>query len=94
MQETLINGVLSGRKQMNPRGASSVSRMSMLRSVRATLKLLSVPALAAVLSAKTYSEFKGSQPLKIRRGVKEDVRQLALAGWVPNIEDDFSLDTG
>ena len=94
MKEILINGVVSGRKQTDPRGASQVSRTSMLGSVRATIELLALPELVAVLLAKTYGEVKGLQLQSARREVKEEVRELALVGWTPNVVDDFSFDVG
>ena len=42
--EVLINGVLQGRKQHDPKGASSVSRRRMLDDVRAVQNTLSLPS--------------------------------------------------
>jgi tRNA-specific adenosine deaminase 1 len=93
-QEILINGVRQGRKQFDPRGASSVSRRSMWTDV---LKIANTTEgfhrLADGLSRKPYGEAKNEQVHRDR--VKDDVRRLALTGWKKNIGDeDWMLEAG
>ena len=78
---------------MDPRGASCLSRVGMVRCLRMTVRLLSMPGFAGVLEAGRYGEVKGLEMLAARRKVKADVKELALKGWVPNVIDDFCLDS-
>lgn len=88
-QETLINGVLQGRKQTDVRGGSSVCRR---RTWRLLLSMAKVPAFAGLMSGTLYSEIKASSLLKSRRQVKDEVRAEALTGWIQNHGDDFGLE--
>ncbi|KAF2020612.1 hypothetical protein BU24DRAFT_3956 [Aaosphaeria arxii CBS 175.79] len=91
-QETLIGGVLQGRKQFDPRGASQICRTSMWRGVLEVASMLAVTRVVAALGKRTYADVKGSGVLGARRVVKDDVRREALAGWVRNGGDgDFDL---
>ncbi|MCJ1244161.1 hypothetical protein MMC30_001359 [Trapelia coarctata] len=90
-QETLINGVLQGRKQIDPRGASSVCRLKTWRAVLDIAALLAIPALTRALSSLSYAELKDTELLKDRRRVKEETRELALAGWIRNVGGNFEL---
>ena len=88
-QEIVINGVLQGRKQLDPRGASCVSRRAMWRAVLD----LGLPTLATGLRGKTYGEVKGASVGRER--VKREVRALALRGWRRNVGDEaWGLDEG
>jgi tRNA-specific adenosine deaminase 1 len=91
-QETLVGGVLQGRKPSDPRGASIVSRRNMwnaVADVRATLRTGESTGIASEVS---YSAFKASALLVNRRKVKADVLDIALKGWVRNDGDgDFHL---
>jgi tRNA-specific adenosine deaminase 1 len=93
-QETLIGGVLQGRKQLDPRGASRICRRALwIESVRVA-GMLSGAAVTAVLGAKkTYAEMKSSSPLlEERNRVKTDVKAV-LKAWPKNTGDeDWSLD--
>ena len=89
--ETLINGVLQGRKRVDPRGASSASRLQTWRAVLDIAALLAIPALTKALSSPNYAELKDTELLEDRRRVKEETRELALAGWNRNIGDNFEL---
>ena len=80
-QETLINGVLQGRKQTDQRGASALSRMQTWNLVMKIVDLLDVPALTYILKIPSYLDMKRSQDLEQRRHVKEDVKSEALEGW-------------
>ena len=91
VEESLINGVLQGRRQVDVRGTSSVSRVRMWWMAMETMKMLALPAFVNVVAMKRYVELKSSDILDDRRSVKMDVKDVALKGWVPNVEDDFAL---
>lgn len=80
-QETLINGVLQGRKQTDPMGASALSRIQIWNLLLKTIGLLDAPAPRKVLKMSSYRDMKSSQDLEHRRRVKEDVKREALKGW-------------
>ncbi|XP_014554278.1 hypothetical protein COCVIDRAFT_105373 [Bipolaris victoriae FI3] len=91
-QETLIGGVLQGRKQLDPRGASRICRRGLwMESIRVAGILGG--AAATVLGAKRkYAEMKSDTVLAERRRVKSDM-QAALKGWPKNTGDDeWTLD--
>ncbi|KAK1055504.1 hypothetical protein LTR74_015644, partial [Friedmanniomyces endolithicus] len=91
--EVLINGVLQGRKQFDPKGASCVSRRRIWESVREVLTtmdeagLCDQGALRVVRGCATYEHLKACQPLQARERVKRDARNLALRGWTRNTGD-------
>jgi len=89
--ETLIGGVLQGRKQIDPGGATSVCRVKAWRAVLETAALLKIPALIRAFSNLNYTELKDTELLEDRRRVKAETRKLALAGWIPNTGDNFEL---
>lgn len=82
VQETLINGVLQGRKQDDPRGASAVSRKRMYDLGSCVFNRLHEHTASAVVCL---------YPIAIgqRRLVKDDVTRMALKGWIRNCEDGF-----
>ena len=80
-QETLINGVLQGRKQTDQRGASALSRVQTWNLVMEIIGLLDVPALTNILKNPSYLDMKSSQNLEQRRRVKVEVKSEALKGW-------------
>ncbi|KAK1063854.1 hypothetical protein LTR74_009184 [Friedmanniomyces endolithicus] len=91
--EVLINGVLQGRKQFDPKGASCVSRRRIWESVREVLTtvdeagLCDSEALRLVRDCTTYEHLKACRPLQARERVKRDARNLALRAWTRNIGD-------
>ena len=90
-QETLINGVLQGRPQFDPRGASLVSRRKMWSAVAEVIVKVGVPHLGKMVSeAGTYTRFKQIDRLRGRADVKAETTTVALRGWIPNDVDDFS----
>jgi tRNA-specific adenosine deaminase 1 len=92
-QESLIGGVLQGRKQFDPRGASLLSRKSVWKAVVQIMGLVSALSIEHLgeVGRGTYKNIKESQVLKDRRAVKSDVQQI-LKGWVRNSgDDDFLL---
>ena len=94
-QEILINGVLQGRKQHDPRGASCASRRSMWRAVLDVAILAGIPALTQLLTAESYGHLKSTGRLASRHAVKQNVRNVALVGWKQNVADEtFRLDQG
>lgn len=91
-QEILINGVLQGRKQLDPRGASCVSRRSMWALARDVADLAEEGGIQTAhalerSTSKTYAEFKLSAS-GARESVKEDARKRALQGWRQNLGDE------
>lgn len=80
-EETLINGVLQGRKQTDEKGASASSRMQMWKFVLEISNIIDVLVLGSFLKMSSYLEMKSSQDLGHRRYVKDDVISRALQGW-------------
>jgi tRNA-specific adenosine deaminase 1 len=93
LEQTLIGGVLQGRKQFDLRGASNICRRSMWKCVLELAGVVGLPALADVLGKGTYGEVKSGGWLEARRRVKKEVREEVLKGWVRNGGDeDFQLE--
>ena len=91
-QETLIGGVLQGRKQMDPRGASKICRRSAWSLAVQIAATLGAPTMFGALSTTTYRDLKQNALLTTRSQVKEDVHEHGLGGWVKNAGDtSFSL---
>lgn len=90
--EILIGGVLQGKKQFNPLGASRISRRRMWElSMRIAGNVLVNMRRHFVVGDGSYGDMKGSEALAERRKVKRDI-QKALKGWAPNRgDDDFRL---
>lgn len=83
LQESLINGVLQGRKQIDPRGASAVSRQGNKElSKRIASKLRWRDNEAAVTQRRSLASTQ-------RKLVKDDVIRVALRRWIPNVDDGF-----
>lgn len=80
-QETLINGVLQGRKQTDRMGASALSRTKIWNLLLEIIGLIDIPALKRFLKISSYLDMKRSQDLEYRRRVKQDVKSEALKGW-------------
>lgn len=91
-QDTLIGGVLQGRKQVDPRGASRICRRSVWSLAVHIAGIAGAPAVLEALRQSTYKEVKDTDQLRDRRKVKEDVQKQGLVGWVHNTGDsDFAL---
>lgn len=89
-QEILINGVLQGRKQFDPRGASCVSRREMWKLARDVAAEVGEGEDES-FSAETYKAAKGAGS-DAREAAKERARDKALKGWRRNTGDeDWSL---
>lgn len=85
-QETLINGVLQGRKQFDPKGASCVSRRGLCEAAKEV-----ADAAGDILDSfgmVTYDELKNCSRLNARSTVKQDVRREALQTWKANKGDE------
>lgn len=95
-QEVLINGVLQGRKQIDPKGASCVSRRRMWEGVLEVAAMANLPALESVSSKeRKYGDLKEHQMLEGRERVKRVVREKSLKEWKRNDGDeDWSLEGG
>ncbi|KAF2850155.1 hypothetical protein T440DRAFT_115455 [Plenodomus tracheiphilus IPT5] len=92
-QETLIGGVLQGRKQTDPRGASAICRRKMWGLAVQVAGVVGGQTLVGVLGKRKYESLKEDEALEGRRKVKEDMKRGGLQGWVKNIGDDgFSLE--
>ena len=90
--ETLIAGVIQGRKQYDIRGASKLCKARMWKLALQVASFLSVPVLGRCLRTERYDEVKQSALLKGRQEVKREVRELALKPWIRNDGgDDFQL---
>ncbi|KAH7082194.1 adenosine deaminase/editase [Paraphoma chrysanthemicola] len=92
-QETLIGGVLQGRKQFDPRGASAICRRSIWKTAVEVAGIVGVPLLAGTLEKRTYEDVKTDEVFQARKKVKHDVKHAGLQGWIRNAGDsEFSLD--
>jgi tRNA-specific adenosine deaminase 1 len=94
VEETLIGGVLQGRKAFDIRGASQTSKRQMwvAASELATRLGDSTAALQRHLDVTTYREVKDGPLLVDRWTVKAEVRKEALVGWIRNEGgSDFSI---
>ncbi|KAF1985289.1 hypothetical protein K402DRAFT_379641 [Aulographum hederae CBS 113979] len=85
---TLIGGVLQGRKQLDPRGATKVSRRSTWRAALEVAVSAGVPLVIEALKAESFKDMKSGESLNQRKEVKDDVRRLALRGWEENSGDE------
>ncbi|EUC40295.1 hypothetical protein COCMIDRAFT_109194 [Bipolaris oryzae ATCC 44560] len=91
-QETLIGGVLQGRKQLDPRGASRISRRGLWMEVIRVAGMLGGAAASVLGVKRKYAEMKNDALLSERRRIKSDM-QIALKGWPKNTGDDeWTLD--
>ncbi|KAK7408856.1 hypothetical protein QQX98_008979 [Neonectria punicea] len=95
VEETILGGVIQGRKPFNSKGASRMSRRGMWEMARDVASGLGSQAsgTSEYLRSGTYRDIKDSQLLVQRRQIKEDVRQTALTGWIKNDEgSDFGIE--
>ncbi|RDW80139.1 hypothetical protein BP6252_04777 [Coleophoma cylindrospora] len=88
--ETIIGGVLQGRKQFDPRGASRMCKRRMWKLAMEVAGLVAVEGGVRMgLEMKRYKDVKEGEALKWRRNVKEDVKATSLKGWVKNGGEEF-----
>ncbi len=81
LQETLINGVLQGRKQTDAKGASASSRNKMQELLLDIIIGLESAMAHEIAGLGSYAKIKGAKPLEVRRQVKNDAKMEALKGW-------------
>ncbi|KAK4136990.1 hypothetical protein BT67DRAFT_374898 [Trichocladium antarcticum] len=92
VEEGLIGGVLQGRRGVDVKGASLVSRRRMWMAAVEVAAALGDEEIMRELRKGTYDEVKEGALLEARRKVKEEARAEALKGWVRNTGDGgFSL---
>lgn len=91
LQQTLINGVLQGRRQFDGKGGSALCSARLYDLVDQISAFLGIPELKCVSDSVRYGQLKECDLLQSRREVKEDVRRLVLKGWIRNVGDDFDL---
>lgn len=100
-EETLIGGVLQGRKQNDPRGASVVCKRRMWELARDITRLSDLESSSSLSQVgedgagdphRTYEDMKQGQLLQDRMTAKTNARKT-LKGWVRNEGDEgFTLD--
>ncbi|KFY66879.1 hypothetical protein V497_00662 [Pseudogymnoascus sp. VKM F-4516 (FW-969)] len=104
-EETLIGGVLQGRKQNDPKGASVVCKRKMWELARDITRLLDLESSSSLENSlslvgedgageprRTYEDMKQGQLLQDRMTAKTNARKT-LKGWVRNDGDErFTLD--
>jgi len=81
IQETLINGILQGRKQANPKGASALSKSRTFSQFLEIHSLLNMPRWAENMAICNYRGLKKSNALEHRREIKNTAKDKALKGW-------------
>lgn len=86
-QEILVNGVLQGRKQYDPRGASSASRRGLWRLALEVAVMVGTPVIVRSLSQPRYALAK-EDANHTREAVKQMAWDKALMGWKRNERDD------
>jgi len=89
LEESLIGGVRRGYHPADERGASKTSRRQMWALAMDVAEALggAGTAIGRLLREPTYDQLKGGDLLDSRTKVKEDVRWLALTGWICNQGD-------
>ncbi len=95
LEESLVGGVLQGRRQFDEKGASAVSRRRLWQLARdiCAQSVFGDGEIERVLCAYTYQQVKDSELLSRRRACKKDVQAVGLKGWASNGGDsDFALE--
>ncbi|KAH9873258.1 hypothetical protein J1614_005656 [Plenodomus biglobosus] len=93
VQETLIGGVMQGRRQGDARGASAISRKRVWGLAVRVAGVVGAKVVVEALGKKKYGEVKMGEALEARRRVKGDMQSWGLGGWVGNEGDEgFGLD--
>lgn len=94
LEETILGGVIRGRRPFDMKGASSVSRLQMWATAEALTRHLAHndDDECDMLRYTAYKQLKAGPVLAARRQVKEDTRTSALVGWVSDDRDsDFGI---
>ncbi|KAH7176525.1 adenosine deaminase/editase [Dactylonectria macrodidyma] len=86
VEETIMGGVIQGKKPFIPKGASRMSRRSTWEAAIDLAHNLGQQGTntAAYLRSGTYQDIKKGSLLAERRHVKDLVRETVLTGWVKN----------
>ncbi|KAH7158073.1 adenosine deaminase/editase [Dactylonectria estremocensis] len=86
VEETIMGGVIQGKKPFIPKGASRMSRRGTWEAARDLAHNLGQQgsSTAAYLGFGTYHDVKNGLLLVERRHVKDQVRETVLTGWVKN----------
>lgn len=95
VEETIIGGVLQGRKQNDPKGASAMSRRRTWELARTVTQLWDIENsdLPRLTDDQVYQSIKEADLLRVRRDVKSLSRK-ALGNWIRNEDDEkFKLGT-
>ncbi|RCI07393.1 hypothetical protein L249_1369 [Ophiocordyceps polyrhachis-furcata BCC 54312] len=98
VEESIVNGILHGRKALDPRGASCMSRRQMWEAAVTVADALhgrygKQTKFHKYLTGPTYRHIKDGSLLAARRAVKAQVRQTALTEWFSDETDsDFGRD--
>lgn len=88
VEESIMGGVIQGRKQFDRRGASCMSRRQLwMAATEIACQFDGHDELKHHLSGQTYREIKDGLLLAERRAVRAEVRETALAGWLRNEGD-------
>ncbi|KAF2092339.1 hypothetical protein K490DRAFT_31605 [Saccharata proteae CBS 121410] len=89
-QETIVGGVLQGRRMGDLRGASMVSRRGLWGGGVAVLRMAAGSEGMGEMGAVegSYRAFKEGKWLEGRKRAKEDARSVVLRGWVRNEGDE------
>ena len=95
-EESLIGGVLQGRKAFDPKGAGKSCKMSLWHTAVNVARLLgNEEDLLDALEGAEYADVKAGKMAKQRQAVKEAVRRNALKGWMRNEGgDSFGFENG
>lgn len=89
--ETLIGGVLQGRKQWaGVAGASRVCRGRVWAAAVGVAEVLGGEGLLGSMRVETYEGMKAGVRMRVRAGVKEEVRGV-LGGWERNGGGGFGM---
>lgn len=90
LEESIIGGILQGRKQNDPKGASLTSRRktwSLMLEVCGLVEEQVGQGMQKELSIADYQHMKDGRLLAGRNKVKDHVRAEALQDWARNIGD-------
>lgn len=91
--QLIINGIVQGRRKRDPRGASAISRKSMIEYLMSTVQLFeSLELKESLQGSRSYLDVKAClKSLGPRREMKAEVTRAALQGWLVNERDDFII---
>ena len=88
VEESIIGGVILGRKPFDPRGASRMSRRQTWTAASDVARQLDGhQKLKQYLGGQSYREIKDGALVAQRIEVKAEVRNIALTGWLRNEGD-------